>query len=111
MKLTWYDRLYLGKKAQKKRSRIIRGIRKSKPQSGIYVITPASNGNNILDIYLAADLSSAFYKDKEFHIVGIGADYWEALEVAGRIVNDMYRKTGDFDLPAFLKGRSNAPMV
>lgn len=34
--------------------------------------------------------------------MGIGADYWEALEVAGRIVNDMYRRTGGFDLSAFI---------
>lgn len=103
MKIFWFDRLYTGEKAKKKRYRIIQGIRKSRPQPGIYVITPASNGNNILDIYSATALLSPFYKDEEFLIMGIGADYWEALEVAGRIVNDMYRRTGGFDLSAFIE--------
>ena len=102
MKISWFDRLYTGEKAKKKRYRIIQGIRRSKPQPGIYVITPASNGNNILDIYPAAVLILPFYRDEEFLIMGIASDYWEALEVAGRIVNDMYRKTGGFDLPAFI---------
>lgn len=103
MKICWSDRLYAGEKAEKKRYRIIQGIRKSRPQPGIYVITPASNGNNILDIYAAAALLSPFYKDKEFLILGIGVGYWEALEVAGQIVNDMYRKTGAFNLSSFLE--------
>ncbi|MEY8352045.1 hypothetical protein AALB39_01685 [Lachnospiraceae bacterium 54-53] len=102
MKISWFDRLYTGEKAEKKRFRIIRGIRRSKPQPGIYVITPASNGNNILDIYPATVLLLPFYRDEDFLIMGIASGYQEALEVAGRIVDDMYRKTGGFDLPAFM---------
>lgn len=108
MKLTWYDRLYVGEKAKKKRRRIIWGIRNSKPQIGVHVITMAANGNNILDIYPAASLSASIYKDRDFHIVGIAAGYEEALEVAGRIVNDMYRKTGGFDLPDFIGRKADA---
>lgn len=98
MKISWYNRLYVGEKAKKKRYRIIQGIRKGKPGLEIYVITPASNGNNILDIYPAAELASPFYKEKEFFILGIAADYWEALEVAGRVIHDLYRKTEGFHL-------------
>ena len=102
MKISWYSRLYVGDKAKKKRYRIIQGIRKSKPGPEINVITPASNGNNILDIYPALALLSPFYKEKEFFILGIAADYWEAMEVAGRVIHDLYRKTGSFDLTDFL---------
>ncbi len=102
MKISWFDRLYVGEKAKKKRYRIIQGIRKSKPKSDIYVITPASNGNNILDIYPTAELFAPFFSKEEVFILGIAADYWEALEVAGRMVHDMYRITGGFDLSTFL---------
>lgn len=102
MKISWFDHLYVGEKAKKKRYRIIQGIRRLKPQPGVYVITPASNGNNILDIYPWTALVLPFYREEEFLIMGIASDYWEALEVAGRIVNDMYRKTGGFDLPSFI---------
>nr|WP_314461085.1 hypothetical protein [uncultured Clostridium sp.] len=106
MKISWYNRLYVGDKAKKKRYRIIQGIRKGKPGLDIYVITPASNGNNILDIYPAAEIISPFYKEKEFFILGIAADYWEALEVAGRVIHDLYRKTEGFNLSDFLnRGR------
>ncbi len=103
MKINWYDHLYAGEKAKKKRYRIIQGIRKSKPGVGIFVITPATNGNNILDIYPAAMLLLPLYREEEFLILGIASSYWEALEVAGNIVSDMYRKTGGFDLPAFIE--------
>lgn len=102
MKLTWYNKLYVGEKAKKKRYRIIQAIRRGKPQILAYVITPASNGNNILDIYPAAELLSPYCRQEEFLILGIAADYWEALSVAARIVDEMYRKTGGFKLEAFL---------
>ena len=103
MKISWFDRLYVGEKAKKKRYKIIQGIRKSKPRPDIYVIMPASNGNNILDIYPTAELFAPFFKMDDVLILGIAADYWEALEVAGRMVHDMYRITGGFDLSSFLE--------
>lgn len=102
MKTIWYDHLYVGEKARKKRYRIIQGIRKSKSGPEIYVITPATNGNNILDIYPAMTLSWPIYQDEVFLVLGIASTYWEALEVAGNIVNDMYRKTGGFNLQGFI---------
>jgi hypothetical protein len=102
MKIYWCDRLYAGEKARKKRYRIIQGIRRLKPGPGVYVITPAANGNNILDIYPAMTLLWPVYREKEFLILGIASGYWEALEVAGNIIDEMYRKTGDFNLSAFM---------
>ena len=67
------------------------------------MITPASNGNNILDIYPATTFLSPYYREKEFLIIGIALGYGEALKLAGRIVEDMYQKTGAFCLDDFLK--------
>ena len=36
-------------------------------------------------------------------MLGIAADYWEALSVAARIVDEMYRTTGGFSLEEFLR--------
>lgn len=108
MKICWYDHLYTGEKAKKYRYRIIQAIRRSRIQTGAYVITPASNGNNVLDIYPAVMLQSPFYKDKEFFIIGIAADYWEALSLVRQIVDDMYRVTGGFDLSVFLENGKNS---
>lgn len=102
MKISWYDHLYVGDNAKKKRYQIIQAIRNSRAVTGAYVITPSSNGNNILDIYPAAELAAPWYEAETFFIVGIAADYWEALEVARRIVDEMYQNTGGFDLNGYL---------
>ncbi len=101
--MLWYDRLYVGEKAKKHRFSIIQSIRRRKYRAGVFVITPASNGNNILDIYPLLTLLNPYYRDKELLILGIAQGYGEALELAGRIVGDMYRKTGAFCLEEFLK--------
>lgn len=102
MKINWYDHLYVGSRAKKKRYQIIQAIRNSRGMTGAYVITPSLNGNNILDIYPAAQLAAPWYRDETFFIVGIAANYWEALEVVRQIVDEMYRNTGGFDLTRYL---------
>lgn len=88
----------MGEQAAKRRFSIIQGLRKKKLCPGIYVITPASGGNNILDIYPAAELLLPYYRERDFLILGIAAEYEEATEVAARIVAELYRKTGGFHL-------------
>lgn len=102
--MDWYNRLYVGKKAKKRRKYIIEHIRYEKYQPGVYVITPAENGNNILDIYPAAELLLPAFRG-DLLILGIADDYWEALSVAAQIIDDMYQETGGFDLDTFLSHR------
>ena len=65
MKISWYDHLYVGDKAKKKRYQIIQSIRNSRLISGAYVITPSLSGNNVLDIYPAMELSAPWYKKNQ----------------------------------------------
>lgn len=102
MRMRWHKPLYMGEQATKKRFSLIQGLRKKKPCIGTYVITPASGGNNILDIYPAAELLLPYYREKDFLIMGIAFGYDEATEVAARIVADLYRKTGGFCLNELL---------
>lgn len=92
-----YKHLYVGDKASKRRFAILQGIRQKKIQPEVYVIIPPQNGNNVLDIYPSAMLLLPPYQDQEYMVIGIAVTYWEALDVARRIVDDMYRKTGGFD--------------
>lgn len=102
MKISWYDHLFVGDKAKKKRYQIIQAVRNSRTITGAYVITPSLSGNNVLDIYPAMELSAPWYREEEFFIIGIAAGYWEALEVAGKIIDELYRSTGGFDLNGYL---------
>ncbi len=99
----WYNHLYVGEKAKKRRFSIIQGIREERLQPEVYVITPPQNGNNILDIYPSAMLLLPPYRDEDYLVLGIAVTYWEALKVVRQIVDDMYRQTGRFGLPEFLE--------
>ena len=102
--MRWYDHLYVGEHARKHRYGIIQNIREERYLPGIYVITPPSNGNNVLDIHPVTEFANPFYKEyQELLIIGIAEGYQEALKLAGTIVSEMYEKTGDFRLEEFLK--------
>lgn len=103
MGMRWYEHLYVGEKAGKRRFSIIQNIRSEKLQPEVYVITPASNGNNILDIHPSATLLHPYYRELDLLILGIALGHQEAMEVTGKIVDEMFRKTGKLDLERFLE--------
>ncbi len=77
------DRLYTGEKAEKNRGEILRDLQEKRYRSGIYVITPPANGNNILDIYPAKNLEAPYYEKKDLLVIGIAKGREEALVLAG----------------------------
>ena len=101
--MQWYSHLYVGKKAKRHRYAIIQGIREEKLQPEVYVITSPQNGENLCDIYPSALLLVPSEKKKERMILGIAVTYWEALEVARRMVDDLYQKTGEVSAEAFAR--------
>ena len=103
--MRFYERLYLGDKAKKNRFSILQAVREEKT-SGYYVLTPASNEKNLLDMYSASALNQPYYKQQDLLIVGVAADYEDAATLVGRIVGDIYKKTGTYDVRAFLKQES-----
>lgn len=100
--MRWYERLYLGEKAKKNRFSILQAVRKEK-SSGYYILTPASNPKNLLDIYSAHTLNQPYYKKQDLLIVGVAADYEDAAVLAGKIIRDVYKKTGGYDVNGFLE--------
>lgn len=96
--MNWYDHLYMGEKAKKQRYGILKGLREKKWQPEIYVIMPPESGNNILEIIPSVMLHIPPYREREILLLGVAVTYWEALEVAREIVDDLYQKTGGFRL-------------
>lgn len=99
----WYKHLYIGKKAEKVREGIISGIEQKKLQLEVFVIIRPESGHNLFEIYPSPILLLPPYREQEFLVIGIAVTYWEALEVVRRIVEDLYQKTGTFDVEKFLK--------
>ena len=100
--MRWYERLYVGEKAKKNRFSILQAVREEK-SSGYYILTPASNPKNLLDIYSAHALKQPYYKQQDLLIVGVAADYQDAAVRVGRIVGEVYKKTGGYEVGSFLK--------
>lgn len=101
--MNWYEHLYVGEKAKKKQYSILQGLREGELRPEVYVIMPPAGGNNILEIVPSVLLTAPPYRNRDILIMGVAVTYWEALEVAGNIVDDMYQKTGGFCLQELMK--------
>lgn len=94
--MNWYNNLYIGKNALKKKHKIIMKTIRRKPQMGVYIITLPINDSNALEIYPSYVLLQKYYRKKNMTIVGISQGYDEALEVIQDILMDCYNETGQF---------------
>lgn len=92
--MKWYDKLYVGSKANAQKSRIINKVNKYSKMPGIYILALPMNDKNVLDIYPLYILSQKHYKKADIRIVGIGCGYDEAMEVMQRLIIDCYQITG-----------------
>lgn len=100
--MRWYRHLYMGEQARKSRYRIVGKIRWNKLQMDVYVITLSSNQKDLLDIYPSYVLRQKYFQKQEYLIVGIAKGYEEALEVAARIVTEVYTETGAFGIREYI---------
>lgn len=104
--MNWYDHLYVGERAGKRRFAILEGLRQGRWQPEVYVIMPPQSGNNILEILPSVMLLVPPYRDREYRIVGVAVTYWEALEVVRRIIDDLYQRTGGFCLEELIGSKT-----
>ena len=100
--MIWYDKLYVGESIVHKTKKIKWKIMHNAGQIGIYVITLASNRQNLLDIIPSYELMQRGYPKREMVIVGLAKGYDEAVEVAASIVDEVYRNTGTFAVRTYL---------
>lgn len=101
--MEWYRNLYAGDSIIHRQKKVRWKIMHNAGMLRVYVITLASNENNLLDIIPSRELLQKHYPKKELYIVGLAGDYEEALEVAGHIISDVYRKTRGFDVRGYLR--------
>jgi hypothetical protein len=96
--MKWYDQLYVGDSIASKVNRIKWKINHNAGTVSIYVVTLASNPDNLLDIIPARELMQKGYPKKDLMIIGIAKGYNEALLVVQRVIEDTYRKTNDVNV-------------
>ena len=100
--MIWYDKLYVGESIVHKTKKIKWKIMHNAGQIGIYVITLASNRQNLLDIIPSYELMQRGYPKREMVIVGLAKGYDEAVVVVASIVDEVYRNTGTFAVRTYL---------
>ena len=67
----------------------------------LYCITLATNVNNLLDIISCNELLFKHYRRANVTVVGMAAAYKDAVELVKKIVVDVYKDTGDFDVRSY----------
>lgn len=101
--MEWYPQLYVGEQVSKKRKKIVWKIGHHKKIYDVYLITLASNGQDIFDIFSSRYLSfPALYRNCPL-VVGIAGSYFEAVNLAIGIVEEVYHKTGNVNVRAYLE--------
>ena len=106
--MNWCECLYVGENAKRHRDEIMDKLREGKLQPEVYLILPPGNPKNVLDIIPSAIWQLLPEKEQETLVVGIAVTYWEAMEVARQIVDDLYRETGGFCLSDMIKNFNTA---
>ena len=97
--MRWYRDLYLGTNAASE----IRSIREKaaagKWMAGVYYITAASTEGNLLDIFHNGMLKEPLFKKRQcLDVIGVAKGRMEAFSLAGQITEDVYQKTGGFEI-------------
>lgn len=100
--MDWYSQLYIGEGAKPKAKKIIRKIKRNAGQVDIYLITLASNGQDMLDIINSAYLKQPAVRRNLPMIVGIAKGYEEAVSLVRQMLQETYEQTGDFRIPVYL---------
>ena len=106
--MKWYENLYVGESIRHKTDRIKWKINHNVGQIDIYVITIASNPQNLLDIIPAQELMQKGYPKKELFVIGLAKGMTDAHEVVKQIIDEVYQNTGGFDILTYLQTKKDS---
>ena len=101
--LIWCKKLYVGRKALEKKTKLIQSIDKEKLLKDIYILMIPTNPNNQVEIMDANYLKQPYYRKQPITIVGLAVGRGEAEDQLLRIVGDCWKKQGNADLRTFLR--------
>lgn len=108
--MKWYDNLYIGESIRGKEKRIRWKLEHNKITLSIYVITLASNPNNLLDMIPSKDLLQKSYPKQHLKIIGLAKGYEEGIDLICQIIQETYEKTGNTDVYSYLKEKRGLPL-
>ena len=102
--MIWYDDLFVGKSiSPRRKKRIIRKVNRRSILGAEYLLTLASNPDNLIDIIGTQVVRQRYYPRKDLVVIGLAGNYEEALMLAGEIVSGIYAVQGNFHVQEFFR--------
>lgn len=96
--MIWYKEFYAGESIGTKKEKVKWKILHNAGQLDIYVIALSSNPHNLLDIISSIELMQKAYPRQDLMVVGIDKGYDNAVDLASRIIMDVFQKTGNLNV-------------
>lgn len=101
--LKFHEKIYLGESIEpRKVDKLKRKLRFKPFLAQVYLIVPARNPNDMLDIFDARQLSQKYYEKEAFFVLGIAGNHAEALRIVECMVQDCLKERGDCQLREYL---------
>ena len=92
----------LGEKVSGKRFELTWKLKHNRPSGSIYVVVlPEVVPENLMEICAYEELRRK--KQSERTVIAAAANKSEAIEVVRALIEEMYQKTGGFDVKSFMK--------
>ncbi len=101
MGLTWYSKLYKGRKFHEDPAVIASQVAQGTYTGSSYVIMLSVNGKDQLDIRHTRDLCRSYLRSRDIFAVGAASDRREAIGLLRKMALDCVRETGDADLRSY----------
>ena len=96
--MIFYRDFYAGESIARKKEKVKWKIIHRAGQVDVYVITLSSNPENLMDIIPSWQLMQKYYRSQDMLVIGVDRGYENAMELAGRIVSDVFQKTGNLNI-------------
>ena len=106
--MIWYQNLYIGQSIKRKAMKIKWKIRHNAGQLDIYVLTLASNPQNLIDLIPSTDLLQKHYPRKNLVVIGLAKGYDEAAMLAGEIISEVLKETRTTNVRDYIQKKIKA---
>ena len=84
----WYKYLYVGPRMEKKKKRCMCCVGDGRRLYGFHIVTLTSREGDQLEIMAASELRQPVLRERIPLIVGLAADYAEAMDILYQIIED-----------------------
>lgn len=102
--MRWYSDLYVGPSLQDVQYKIIKKIKQNKRVFDVYLLALPVSNNHLLELIPVS--YAGLYPD--LAVIGIAGGKQEAVELTAKIMEEIYIKTGAFDVGAYLKEKQRS---